>query len=572
MRIVPGSLSRRLRNHQRCLVDFDRFKSCPVAISPFSVSLSTQLSVIAKMPREKRTRDSNEGDNAQVDSGASTSAHDSVASGRPKREPSKPASKVETNDVKAQPRDATLPLTYEMRLWKKNPFALIAGVDEAGRGPLCGPVVASCCIMMPPPLWPALYAAAGVPLPSDIDASTLTTGPWRAPVEGVADSKGVQEEDRERIFPRLVADPRLVFGTSVVDHATIDRVNILRATMVAMDVACARALARARSVLAPTTHGKGAKSATGSAAAVPVSNPVQDGAKVDITSAAWLAPFSSAADSDVDEEGEGTKGAGSGAGAQPAGTAQGMDAFLRLHTVLIDGNKCPPGLIMACEGPPEPAAVVQAKKAALSSDASTAAAKRGGRGGKKSSGPAKPKPQPVVEDDAYAATVQAIGRAGMALPVDADITGTGTGTGAGASAGAGAGAAGQKTVADVLTLASVDAGANAAHVTFHTSESIASSIGKVFTVEPVIGGDARVYCIAAASLCAKVTRDRLMRQAAVAWPGYGLELHKGYGTASHMSAIHAKGPCPIHRLSYAPLKDMYPQAAAKAKGVAHEEG
>ncbi len=70
----------------------------------------------------------------------------------------------------------------------------------------------------------------------------------------------------------------------------------------------------------------------------------------------------------------------------------------------------------------------------------------------------------------------------------------------------------------------------------------------------------------AASLVAKVTRDRIMRQAEALWPGYGLGEHKGYGTGAHMSSIGRLGACPIHRLTFAPLKTMYPDRAEKARG------
>ncbi len=53
--------------------------------------------------------------------------------------------------------------------------------------------------------------------------------------------------------------------------------------------------------------------------------------------------------------------------------------------------------------------------------------------------------------------------------------------------------------------------------------------------------------VSAASLVAKVTRDRIMRRAEALWPGYGLGDHKGYGTSSHMGAIARLGACPIHR-------------------------
>jgi ribonuclease HII len=70
----------------------------------------------------------------------------------------------------------------------------------------------------------------------------------------------------------------------------------------------------------------------------------------------------------------------------------------------------------------------------------------------------------------------------------------------------------------------------------------------------IVKGDARSYSIAAASVLAKVTRDRLMLEFDRQWPVYGFAGHKGYGTAQHLAAITAHGPCPIHRRSFAPLK------------------
>ena len=70
----------------------------------------------------------------------------------------------------------------------------------------------------------------------------------------------------------------------------------------------------------------------------------------------------------------------------------------------------------------------------------------------------------------------------------------------------------------------------------------------------IVKGDARSYSIAAASVLAKVTRDRLMLEFDRRWPAYGFAGHKGYGTAQHLAAIAAHGPCPIHRKSFAPLK------------------
>jgi ribonuclease HII len=70
----------------------------------------------------------------------------------------------------------------------------------------------------------------------------------------------------------------------------------------------------------------------------------------------------------------------------------------------------------------------------------------------------------------------------------------------------------------------------------------------------IIQGDARSYSIAAASVLAKVTRDRLMLEFDRQWPAYGFAGHKGYGTARHLAALAAHGPCPIHRKSFAPMK------------------
>jgi ribonuclease HII len=71
----------------------------------------------------------------------------------------------------------------------------------------------------------------------------------------------------------------------------------------------------------------------------------------------------------------------------------------------------------------------------------------------------------------------------------------------------------------------------------------------------VIGGDARCPSIAAASVIAKVARDRAMEELAVLYPAYGLEKHKGYGTPEHARALTLHGPCAIHRRSFAPVRD-----------------
>ncbi len=72
----------------------------------------------------------------------------------------------------------------------------------------------------------------------------------------------------------------------------------------------------------------------------------------------------------------------------------------------------------------------------------------------------------------------------------------------------------------------------------------------------LVEGDAKSYSIAAASVLAKVTRDRLMRDYDQQFPGYGFADHKGYATPQHYAAITALGPCPIHRRSFAPFRPV----------------
>jgi ribonuclease HII len=70
----------------------------------------------------------------------------------------------------------------------------------------------------------------------------------------------------------------------------------------------------------------------------------------------------------------------------------------------------------------------------------------------------------------------------------------------------------------------------------------------------MVQGDCRSYSIAAASVLAKVTRDRMMEQYDRLYPGYGFAEHKGYATPQHYAAIQQRGPCPIHRRSFAPFR------------------
>ena len=66
----------------------------------------------------------------------------------------------------------------------------------------------------------------------------------------------------------------------------------------------------------------------------------------------------------------------------------------------------------------------------------------------------------------------------------------------------------------------------------------------------MVGGDAASYSIAAASIIAKVTRDRLMQELDADYPAYGFARHKGYGTPQHLEAIRRLGPCPAHRKTF----------------------
>lgn len=87
--------------------------------------------------------------------------------------------------------------------------------------------------------------------------------------------------------------------------------------------------------------------------------------------------------------------------------------------------------------------------------------------------------------------------------------------------------------------------------------------------EAFVKGDARSVSIAAASIIAKVTRDRMMVRAATHYPHYGFDRHMGYGTAIHMAALTSLGACPLHRTSFAPIRALMTNenAAGRADGV-----
>lgn len=80
-----------------------------------------------------------------------------------------------------------------------------------------------------------------------------------------------------------------------------------------------------------------------------------------------------------------------------------------------------------------------------------------------------------------------------------------------------------------------------------------------YRAEAVVKGDSKVAAIAAASILAKVTRDRALVELDGVYPGYGLAVHKGYPTPAHLSALEALGPSPIHRRSFGPVRTAFEQ-------------
>ncbi|MFH1367927.1 MAG: ribonuclease HII [Elusimicrobiota bacterium] len=82
----------------------------------------------------------------------------------------------------------------------------------------------------------------------------------------------------------------------------------------------------------------------------------------------------------------------------------------------------------------------------------------------------------------------------------------------------------------------------------------------------VIGGDDKSVSIAAASIVAKVTRDRIMVEWSIKYPEYNFQKHKGYGTKEHRDALLKFGPCPLHRKSYEPVRERLGDAGHKDAG------
>lgn len=88
----------------------------------------------------------------------------------------------------------------------------------------------------------------------------------------------------------------------------------------------------------------------------------------------------------------------------------------------------------------------------------------------------------------------------------------------------------------------------------------------------IVQGDARCFSVAAASILAKVTRDRLMATLEVQYPGFSFATHKGYGTPQHLRELDRYGPTPLHRQSFAPVRKYYDAAAASCWGSSSAAG
>jgi ribonuclease HII len=74
-------------------------------------------------------------------------------------------------------------------------------------------------------------------------------------------------------------------------------------------------------------------------------------------------------------------------------------------------------------------------------------------------------------------------------------------------------------------------------------------------VTNIVGGDAKEACISAASILAKTARDAHMVELCARYPGYGFSRHKGYGSPAHLEALRQLGPSPVHRRSFAPVRE-----------------
>lgn len=85
--------------------------------------------------------------------------------------------------------------------------------------------------------------------------------------------------------------------------------------------------------------------------------------------------------------------------------------------------------------------------------------------------------------------------------------------------------------------------------------------------KPIVGGDGKSLSIAAASILAKTARDARMRAFAAVYAGYGFDKHKGYGTREHLQALLRLGPTPIHRMSFAPVREVHAAFLSRQQGL-----
>lgn len=145
-----------------------------------------------------------------------------------------------------------LDLSMEHALLTRQPGSVVIGVDEAGRGPLCGPVVAAAVMILPIGLTHGMPEADGdaqaasasrkpsateAPLTASDAAAGKTASPDSVPVPGVTDSKLLSESEREALACSLIRHPRVVWAVAAADAVAIEKHNILRAALDCMTVA-----------------------------------------------------------------------------------------------------------------------------------------------------------------------------------------------------------------------------------------------------------------------------------------------------------------------------------------------
>ncbi len=108
-------------------------------------------------------------------------------------------------------------------------------------------------------------------------------------------------------------------------------------------------------------------------------------------------------------------------------------------------------------------------------------------------------------------------------------------------------------------------GVSSGHVLVDGNQRV-PGLSALFGQTTLIKGDLRAAPIAAASIVAKVARDRHMSELATRYPGYGFEKHKGYGSPQHKAAIQKLGPCPEHRRTFAGVREYWPSTRADVSG------